>query len=103
MSETNFVVSPELLRETAGTYGKELVTVLRALEHYAKAISKLSSDYTGIAAMTMIPKIITLTRNLGATSVRIVETMKELNLSADIYEEVEKANESLMQSLNVGV
>ncbi|MGI6689362.1 MAG: WXG100 family type VII secretion target [Christensenellales bacterium] len=102
MSNTNFVVSPEALRAAADEYLRELTNVFRALEHYHKAIRRLFDDFSGVTAAAMFAKLIQLTRNLMATTDRILETNEELRTSAGIYEEVERANESLMQELNVG-
>lgn len=102
MSNTNFVVSPEALRAAADAYLKESLTVARALEHYAKAIKRLFDDFTGVTAVAMSAKLVMLTRNLAATSIRILETMEELKASADIYEEVERINQQLMQDLDIG-
>lgn len=102
MSESNFVVSPEALRAAADDYFRESITVARALEHYAKAIKNLFKDFSGVTAAAMSLKLIELTRNLGASSVRIVETIVELRDAAGIYEEVERANAAMMQELNSG-
>lgn len=102
MSETNFKVSPEQLRATANEYLKQSINVARAMEHYYKAISRLFQDFTGAAAAAMSIKLVQLTRNLAASGVRIVETMKELRDSAGIYDEAERANQQLMQELQAG-
>lgn len=102
MSNTNFVVSPEALRAAADDYAREFLTVVRALEHYAKAIKRMFSDFSGTTAIAMAAKLAVLTRNLAASMDRIQETMTELKTSADIYEEIERANESLMQELSSG-
>lgn len=102
MSNTNFVVSPEALRATAGSYLKESLNVARALQHYAKAIKRLFQDFSGATAIAMSGKLVQLTRNLAASQLRILETVQELNASAEIYEEVERINAQLMQDLTTG-
>lgn len=95
-------VSSEELRSTVQKYNTQKAQLQTAYLQMSNAVRQVDGSWNGDASEAFKAQFEQLYKNIEQTEAKVQDAVDEMTKAAEIFDEVEQANQSAFQNLDVG-